>query len=128
MEQRFFGCTIVDLHRIAYQLALKNGLQHTFTSESAGPSWADAFLERHKDLLSLRNPCGTSFARALGFNREIVGRFFELLESVYEKHNYPAERIFNVDETGLTIVQSRVPHVIGRRGKRQIAALTSAER
>lgn len=128
MEQRFFGCTIVDLRRIAYQLALKNGLQHTFTSESAGRSWADAFLERHKDLLSLRKPCGTSFARALGFNRENVGRFFELLESVYEKHNYPAERIFNVDETGLTIVQSRVPHVIGRRGKRQIAALTSAER
>lgn len=54
--------------------------------------------------------------------------FFKLLEEAYKKYNFPADRIYNVDETGLTIVQSKTPHVIGRKGKRQIAALTSAER
>ncbi|GBP96436.1 hypothetical protein EVAR_99097_1 [Eumeta japonica] len=44
-----------------------------------------------------------------------------------QKH-YPADRIFNVDETGLTIVQSKIPAVIGKKGKRQIGALTAAER
>ncbi|KAJ8939983.1 hypothetical protein NQ314_010923 [Rhamnusium bicolor] len=36
-------------------------------------------------------------------------------------------KIFNVDETGLSIV-SKIPQVIGRKGKRQIVAITSAER
>lgn len=35
--------------------------------------------------------------------------------------------VFNVDETGLTIVQIKVSNIVGLRGKRQIAALTSAE-
>lgn len=54
--------------------------------------------------------------------------FFQLLEEAYAKHKYPADKIYNVDETGLTIVQSKIPQVVGRKGKRQIAALTSAER
>lgn len=75
-----------------------------------------------------RKPCGTSFSRALGFNKENVGVFFKLLEEAYKKYNYPADRVYNVDETGLTIVQSKIPYMVGRKGKRQIAALTSAER
>lgn len=35
---------------------------------------------------------------------------------------------YKVDETGLTVVQSKVSEVIGLRGKRQISSLTSAER
>ena len=57
-----------------------------------------------------------------------MGAFFDLLEEVYTKNNYPPNRIYNVDESGLTIVQSKIPQIIGRRGKRQIAALTSAVR
>lgn len=45
-----------------------------------------------------------------------------------DKFPYPPTNIYNVDESGLTVVQSKVSTVIGLRGKRQIAALTSAER
>lgn len=34
------------------------------------------------------------------------------------KNNYPADRIYNVDETGLTVVQTKVSVVIGFKGKR----------
>ncbi|GBP08867.1 hypothetical protein EVAR_78264_1 [Eumeta japonica] len=75
-----------------------------------------------------KKPTGTSFARAFGFNKDNVNNFFQLLDEIYEKNKYPPNRIYNVDESGLTVVQSRIPQVIGHRGKRQIAALTSAER
>ncbi|XP_072945514.1 uncharacterized protein [Epargyreus clarus] len=114
---------------MAYMLAVRNNLQNPFgESGIAGKTWLRLFLKRHKDKLSIRRPTGTSFARAFGFNKENVDNFFQLLEGIYEKNNYSADRVYNVDETGLTIVQSRIPEVIGRRGKRQIASLTSAER
>lgn len=128
MEERFFGYTRGDLKIMAYQLAVKNGIEHPFKNGEAGRSWIDLFLQRHKKQLSLRKPCGTSFSRTLGFNKENVQKFFKLLEEAYDKHKFPAEMVYNVDEIGLTIVQSKHPYVIARKGKRQIAALTSAER
>jgi len=34
--------------------------------------------------------------------------------------------IFNVDETGLTVVQNNQPKILALKGKRQIGALTAA--
>lgn len=45
-----------------------------------------------------------------------------------EEKEYAPYRIYNVDEIELCIVQSRCLEVIFMRGKRQAAALTSAER
>jgi hypothetical protein len=50
---------------------------------------------------------------------------------VYEKdlaaHDNPPSRIFDIDETGLTVVQKK-PEVLAIKGKRQIGALTATER
>ncbi|KAK9739712.1 DDE superfamily endonuclease [Popillia japonica] len=51
-----------------------------------------------------------------------------MLTAEYDKHPYPSDRVFNVDETELTVVQTKIPHVIGLKGKRQVGAITSAER
>lgn len=59
METTYFGLTIADLRRLAYQLATKNNLTHPFKTEEAGRAWADLFLHRHKAVLSLRKPTGT---------------------------------------------------------------------
>ena len=69
-----------------------------------------------------------SYSRALGFSKENTHKFYKLLEDVYEKSKFTPDRIYNVDESGVTIVQSKVPKVIGLRGKKQVAALTSGER
>lgn len=128
MEAQFYGLTKKDLCRMAYTVAIRNDVEHPFRNGIAGRSWLDGFLRRHNDQLSMRRPTGTSFARALGFNKENITEFFNNLESLYEKHNFGPHRVFNVDETGLSVVPSRLPRVIARKGKRQIASITSAER
>ncbi|KAJ4425867.1 hypothetical protein ANN_27493 [Periplaneta americana] len=128
MESKFYGLTRNDIRRIAYQLAVRNGIRNNFIDDMAGRVWFDHFMNRHKHQLSIRKPEGTSLARAIGFNKESVMNFFDLLKAEYVKHCYLPDRIFNVDETGLKIVQSKLPHVIGLKGKKQIGALTAAER
>jgi DDE superfamily endonuclease. len=41
---------------------------------------------------------------------------------------YPPHRVFNVDETGLTTVQSKSSKVFALKGRRQVGSLTTAER
>ena len=45
-----------------------------------------------------------------------------------DKHHYPADRVYNVDETGISIVQSRIQSVLALKGSKQVEAITSAER
>lgn len=130
MEKKFFGLTRQDVKTLAYQLAVQNDLPNPFSSEkeTAGRKWLKLFMERHKNKISIRKPTGTSIHRAKGFNKQNVNHFFDLLEAAFEKHEYPAERVFNVDETGLSIVQSKIQQVLALRGAKQVGALTSAER
>lgn len=128
MEASFFGLTRSDLRRMAVQLAENNGLEHPFKNDIAGKKWVRLFLKRHHDKLSARKPSGTSYSRALGFNKENTQKFYNLLEDVYDKGKFTPDKIYNVDESGITVVQSKVAKVIGLRGKKQIASLTSAER
>lgn len=128
MESQFYGLTQQDLRKLAYQLAVKNNLCNPFNHEAAGRYWLKGFLRRNKNKLSLRKPTGTSFSRAHGFTKQSMNHFYDLLENVCQEKKFAADRIFNVDETGLSIVQSKHPKIIARRGKKQIAAMTSAER
>lgn len=120
MESRYYGFTRMDVRKMAYQLAFENNIENYFRNEVAGRAWLDHFLKRHRDSLSLRG--------SIGFNREKVKEFFDILETEMRRINYPSDRIFNVDESGLTIVQSKVSQVVAKRGKKQIEALTAAER
>lgn len=128
MESKLYGLTRNDIRRMAFQLATRNGIQTPFTNDIAGRAWFDHFMNRHTHEICLRKPVGTSQARALGFNKESVGKFFDALEELYEQHSFPPDRIYNVDESGLSVVQSKVPYVVGLKGKRQIGTLTAAER
>lgn len=129
MEAKFFGLARKDVMSLAYQLAIKNNIIHTFSTknESAGKDWLKSFLERYPEL-SFRRPTGTSFARAKGFNKESVDHFFNLYEKLMDDYKFPPDKIYNVDETGISVVPSQMLQVLSQKGKRQIGALTSAER
>lgn len=129
MEKTFFGLTTKDVRYVAFSLAERNKIDHPFNKQRglAGEDWLNGFFKRHPEL-TFRKPEATSAARAQGFNRPNVEKFFNLLKSVMDKYNFPAHRIFNVDETGVTTVQTKCSKVLAQKGRRQVGSLTSAER
>ncbi|KAJ4447454.1 hypothetical protein ANN_09461 [Periplaneta americana] len=128
MERKYFGCTRNYVKRLAYQLAKQNNIPNQFSivKEVAGKDWFKRFMQIHNQKLSLRALTGTSVARAKGFNRESVNKFFDLYEEAIEANNCPPSRIFNVDETGLTVVQNKLPKIIALKGLKAIPTLKKA--
>ena len=128
MQHMMFGLSCADVRRLAFQVAVKKGLTHPFSTvkQKAGKAWLQGFLRRHT-AISVRNPEPTSLSRVVGFNKPSVMKFFDLLKSELEKHSYSGDRIWNVDETGITTVQ--VPgKVLAQKGQKQVGHVTSAER
>lgn len=129
LEERLFGITLTDLRMLAFELAESNNILHSFNRDKkmAGKHWLYNFLGRNR-ALSLRNPEATSKARAKGFNRDAVKKFFDLLSSLYNKYKFAPNDIYNVDETGILTVPNKQSKVLALRGKKQVGSLTSAER
>ena len=84
------------------------------------------FLKRHPSL-SIRTPEVTSIGWATAFNIPTVEMFNDTLASVMDKHKFEAKDIWNVDETGITIVQKPNKRV-ATTGAKQVGMLVSAER
>ena len=93
----------------------------------AGKKWLYAFRRRNPDI-SLRAPESTSYARATGFNKPAVEKFYVQLDLLIQKHGLNGSRIFNCDESGMKTVQQQHAKVLAKTGKRQVGSLTSAER
>lgn len=129
MENRFFGLKIKDLRYLAFEFASRNQISHPFNKEKglAGRDWVMSFLQRNKEL-SLRTPEKTSIARAMAFNRHNVSSFFGLLIELYDRYKFTASQIYNVDETGISTVPNKPSRIIATKGKKQVGALSSAER
>ena len=80
-ETMLFGLTRKSLMDLAYEVADRNGLAHTFNSEkkSAGKKWLKLFLQRHPEI-SLRVAEAKSLTCASGFNKQSINRFSDLLK------------------------------------------------
>ena len=86
-----------------------NGILHIFdvTKQMASRDWVHGFLKRHSDL-SLRQSTATGLGRAMGFNEVQVKRYFNNLEDVITKYQFPSSRIYNMDETGVSTVPYKI--------------------
>jgi hypothetical protein len=93
----------------------------------SGRKWLKLFLRRHPNL-SFRKPQRVSAARIHAFTQENVDQLYSILEPEMVNIKISPNLIFNVDETGITIVQHKSSKVVGLKGKRQVASLSSAER
>ncbi|CAH1965849.1 unnamed protein product [Acanthoscelides obtectus] len=129
MESRMYGLTTKDVRSIAYQLAEKNNIVHPFSKVTclAGKDWLIGFRKRPLQI-SLRSPESTSAARARAFDRPVETKCFMLLTSVYEKIQFQAHRIYNVDETSLSTVPGKYFKILAQRGRKQVGRVVSTER
>ena len=128
MESRLFGLSKEHVCKLAYELAVLNNIDTNFNSDKqqAGHDWFAAFLKRHSDI-SLRKPEATAAARARGFNRPVVAKFFAVLEKQITDYNITPHRIYNCDETG--IQTSHTPgKIVACKGRKQVGALSSCDR
>lgn len=92
----------------------------------AGQEWLDGFLRHHKDT-SLRKAELTSVARAQAFNRSQVKKFFDNYQEYIDKYKFDSNRIYNVDESGMSTIQ-RPQKILATAGRKQVGVVTSAER
>jgi len=95
--------------------------------KQAGKDWFYSFMSRHPEL-AVRTPENTSAARASAFNKVTVSKFFDLLESEMDKRKFTPDRIYNVDETGVTTVPNKPSKILSIKGKKQVGTIASAER
>lgn len=128
LAKMFFGLTPIELRRVAFEFAEKNNISHNFNknAKEAGMDWYYGFLRRNPTV-SLRSPEATSINRIQAFNESEVKLFFDNLETLMEKYHFATNRIYNVDETGISTVQ-KPSKILGLKGQKQIGAATSWER
>lgn len=124
----FYGVTIPQIRKIAYDYAAANRLKNNFNNEHkiAGLDWYYNFMRRHPNI-SLRRPEATSLNRVTAFNKEETQRFFTNLQDLMLKHKFRPGMIFNVDETGISNVQ-RNSKILAPKGQKQVGKCTSGER
>jgi hypothetical protein len=136
MQGMFFGLCPNDVRMLAFDLSQRLNMtdtdgrlnRHVFNPRKlmAGVDWFAGFMRRHNDI-SLRQPEATSLCRAVGFNRPAVDKFFKLLKAVTERESLTPDRIWNVDESGVTTVHTP-KKIIANRGQKQVGKITSGER
>lgn len=124
-----YGLTYKILQNLAYEYALR--LKRKFPenwneNKTAGIDWVKGFMKRHQNL-SLRKPENTSLSRGTSFNKANVMVFYDNLYRALGKHPFKAERIYNLDETGVTTVV-QAPNVIAAKGVKQVGQAVSGER
>jgi hypothetical protein len=127
MDNLFYGLSKQEFLELVYNYAEMNKIPHPFKNGAAGVDWYRGFVKRHPDV-TLRKPEPTSIARARGFNKPQVYRFFDLLEEQIDKNKIDATRLYNMDETGVQTSSNKPPRVLTKSGKRQVGLIASPER
>lgn len=61
-------------------------------------------------------------------NQVSVNKFFDLLESLIDQHDFPPTKIFNPDETGITTISKKQSKIKALKGRKQVGLASSAER
>ncbi|CAH1985411.1 unnamed protein product [Acanthoscelides obtectus] len=94
LEKRFFGVTIRDVRRLAFQIAVRNDIPHHFNinKEMAGKGGYYSFMDRQPEL-PLRQREKIPMARATRSNQNIVHEFFDIFEKCVDENGFMAQKI-----------------------------------
>ena len=125
----FHGLGYTAVRRLSFEYAQRRGKKYPESWEKnamAGKEWMLCFMKRHQKI-SLRSPEATSMSRAIGFNQRSVKGFFDLWAKIQDERQFNPDMMFNLDETGITMVQN-IPKVLAAKGLKQVGQITAAKR
>ena len=114
---------------MVFQVAEYKGVTHPFdqTKKMAGRHWLVESLARNATL-TIREPEATSITWAVVFNKAQVDNIFEIWMSVLKSIGpIDGDRIWNMDESGLTVVH-KPGRIVAKKGQKQVGKVTSDER
>ena len=107
LSKRGFPLRSMEVRSLVYQFAVKHGYSGIGSKKTmtAGRFWFKRYMERHPEL-SLLKPEGLSVAWAMGCNKEVVTKWFEMYHDTLKKLGIAdnPSHIWNCDETGLQSV------------------------
>jgi hypothetical protein len=128
MDSLFYGLTRKQARQLAYHFAELNNIEHKFNKESkeAGKKWFRCFCARQK--LTLRTPEKLSACRASSFNKPLVNIFFKNLKELYEKYHFQPQNIYNMDESGISVVPHRLQKTVSPLGKKIVQKVVAGEK
>lgn len=115
--------TVKDILALVQKILLSRGIYREVTY-----GWWEGFRKRHQEL-SLRVASTISKARALASNREVMDRYFDLLEETLAENDLrdkPAQ-VYNLDETGMPL-DPKALKTIHVRGERNPYAVSSGQK
>jgi len=123
------GNVSIALRRLAFEFAIANKIPSNFNphSKMTGKDWLYRFMKRNPEI-SLRQPQGTSLNRISSFNETEVKLFFSNLQTAMDKISFPPHRVFNVNETGISVVPKKSGKILASKDVRNVGVATSAER
>ena len=124
----YYGLSTTEMRRLTYDYAkkLEKTMPNYWVSNENWLRLGNRFLETTREI-ALRTPEATSLRHAMGFNRANVALFNDNLDRLYLRDSLTPARIWNLDETGCTIVQ-KPSRIIGSTEVKQVGAVVSAER
>ena len=111
---------------LAYELAIRTKrLGFNPTKKIAGKAWLTGFLYRHPELMR-KNTKNLSIARAKGANPTQIGYWFQMFKNAMNKLNlwYTPNRIWNIDECGVSDVPREGEAVVGVKGEQYSQAVS----
>ena len=108
LKKRLMPLTKEEFFRQAFELAEKLNFSHPINKNTkmAGNNFYINFLKRNPKI-SLQKPQSTILARAVGFNKPQVQRFYSQLEELNSKYNFTVSHIFIWGKTRITNVHDK---------------------
>lgn len=113
---------------MVYDFAHQNNIPHRFNNETKlpGDDWMLNFMSKYN--FSVIKPEATSVGRLMAFNNVNVDLFFNTLKEIRLVKNFSPSQIYNIDETGISSVPTKLPKVISPTDTGRVAKIVTTER
>jgi len=103
---------------------LIRGRDHAFGESGPSNQWLSELYDEFPQL-ALRKPEALSKQRATAMTPQVVNDYFDLLEKLFDQHQFRDKNIYNADETSLITSGGKLK-ILGRKGQKNITQRVSA--